>query len=94
MRIEVVDHSLEVNARIGPVIFASRFGELRVELVEEVPETLFLGCVGRLIEEVVDHVALRGRGWRVIAVENPELDVGQVLVVAAGSVEYRMPWAP
>ena len=94
IRVEVVDHSLEVSGGIGPVRFRTRFGELRLELIEEMPQTVFIACTGRSVEQVVDHVALRGRGWRIDAVEDARLPViGQVLVVMTGSVVYRLPWA-
>lgn len=94
LRIEVMDHSVEVRGGIGPIFFETRFGELRVELTEEIPQTLLTGSIGRLIEEVVDHAALRGRGWRIVAVEDAALpDLGQMVVVMTGSVGYQLPWA-
>ena len=94
LRLEFAEHSLEMSARIGPVRFQTRFGELRIELDGALPDTLAIGCVGRLIEEVVDHAALRGRGWRIAAVEDAEpIWVGQVIVVVTGSVPYRLPGA-
>lgn len=90
--VQIADHSLDLNARIGRVWLETRFGELRVEFMDEVPETIFMGCVGRLIEEVVDHEAVRGRGWRIVATEEASLISGQTLIVAMGSVAYRMPW--
>lgn len=94
LRLEVAEHSLEMSARIGPVRFETRFGELRIELDGALPGTLAIGCVGRLIEEVVDHAALRSRGWRIAAVEDAAPPwVGQVLVVVTDSVPYRLPWA-
>lgn len=93
IRIEVAGHSLEVAARIGPVRFETHFGELRVELDGELPETLAIGCVGRLIEDVVDHEALRGRAWPITAVEDAAMPfVGPVLVVTTGCEAFRMPW--
>lgn len=90
--VQIADHSVDLNALIGRVWLETRFGELRVELMDEVPETLFTGCVGRLIEEIVDHEALRGRGWRIVAIEESSPISGQTLIVAMGSVQYRMPW--
>ena len=90
--VQLADHSIEMNALIGRVWLETRFGELRVEFVEKVPETLFTGCVGRLIEEIVDHEALRGRGWRIVAIQEVSPISGQTLIVATGSVPYRMPW--
>lgn len=90
--VQVADHSIDLNAQIGRVWLETRFGELRVEFMDKVPETLFTGCVGRLIEEVVDHKTLRGRGWRIVAIEETSLISGQTLIVATGSVAYTMPW--
>lgn len=92
--VHVVDHSIELIARIGRVYLFTLFGELRVELDDELPEVILSACIGWLIDEIVDHEALRGRGWRIVAVEEsyPPLQ-GQTLVVATGSVPYRMPWA-
>ena len=94
LRIEVAGHSLEATARIGPVRFETRFCELRVELDGELPESLAIGCIGRPIEQVVDHPTLRGRGWLIKAVEDAALPfVGPVIVVPNGAVAYRVPWA-
>lgn len=93
LHLKVVDHSLELEAQVGPAFMISRFGELRIELDFELPQTLFTACVGRLIEEVVDHQVWRGRGWRIVAIEEGFVLWSQTLVVAMGSVPYRMPWA-
>lgn len=91
--IQVVDHSLEVEAKIGLVCLETRFGELRVQLDEALPETIAIACVGRLIEKIVDHQAWYGRGWRIIGVEEPVTSYfGQTLIVAAGSVPYHITW--
>ena len=94
MRLEVADHSLEVSGKLGSVRFETRFGELRLELIDEMPQTMFIACKGRRVEKVVDHAALRGRGWLIDEVEDSKLPaVGQVLVVVTGSIAYRLPWA-
>lgn len=91
--LDVVDHSLELEARIGPVKFETLFGVLRVELDRPVPATVATACVGRSISEIVDHPALRGRPWPIVSVEEPPLlGLGQTLVVETGSVAFRMPW--
>lgn len=93
VRIEVADHSLEVSGKMGRVRFETRFGELRLGLIDEMPQTVFIACKGRPVEEVVDHVGLRGRGWRIDEIEDSKLPSrGQVLVVKTGSVAYRLPW--
>lgn len=91
--LDVVDHSLEVEARIGPVKFDTLFGVLRIELDHRIPDSLAAACVGRSICEVVDHPALRGRHWMIGAVEEaPSPSLGQTLVVEAGSLAFRLPW--
>jgi hypothetical protein len=46
-----------------------------------------------LAGEVVDHTALRGRDWRITAIEEPPSPaLGQTLVVETGSTVFRMPW--
>ncbi|WP_415642399.1 hypothetical protein [Sphingomonas antarctica] len=90
---KVVDHLLEPEARIAPVWLETRCGELRVQLDEALPETLATAAVGRLVEEIVDHVAWRGRGWRILATEEPVASYfGQTLIIATGSVPYRIAW--
>lgn len=92
--LQVEQHSLELMAYIGCVRLCTRFGRLRIRLPERLTETLLSACVGRLVEEVVDHVSLRGRGWRIEAVEDYGTPLSrQTLVVATGSLPYVMPWA-
>lgn len=91
--ITIVDHSLELCARIKPVLLQTRFGVLRVELDDVIPDTVLTGSIGRTIDEVVDHEAWRGRGWRIFATEDGHpLLQGQALVVAMGSEPYRVTW--
>ncbi|WP_375398456.1 nucleotidyl transferase AbiEii/AbiGii toxin family protein [uncultured Sphingomonas sp.] len=83
---KIVDHSLELKAKIALVWLETRFGELRVQLDEPFPETLATACVGRPLEEVVDHEAWQWRGWQIVDVEEPEASYfGQTLIVATGS---------
>lgn len=89
----VVDHSLEVEARIGPVSVETRFGELSIQFDRDLPATVFVACLGRLVEEIVDHESWRGRGWRIAATEEADYPWGQRLFAATGAVPYRMPWA-
>lgn len=93
-RLEIVGHSLEVEARIGGPMFETLFGVLRITLERRLPETLAAGCVGRSIESVIEHAALCGRGWVITGIEEPvSPDSAQALIVATGSTAYRMPWA-
>lgn len=91
--INIVDHSLELCARIKPVLLQTRFGVLRVELDDVIPDTVLTGSIGRSIDEVIDHEAWRGRGWRIIATEDGHGPLqGQALVVAMGIEPYRVTW--
>lgn len=91
--LEVVDHSLEVEARIGPVKFETLFGVLRIELDHRIPDTVATATVGRAVGDVIDHPALRGRRWMTASVEEPpSATLGQALVVETGSVTFGMPW--
>lgn len=93
LTLQVIDHSLEVEASIGPALIESRFGELSIEFNRELPATVFAACVGRLIEEIVDHESWRGRGWRITATTEEDYPLGPRLIVTTGAVGYRMPWA-
>ncbi len=90
-KVHIVAHSIEVRARLKTVTFSTRFGVLRIALGRCLPDTLAIGCVGRLVEEVVDHASLRGSGWLITDIETSEN--GATLIVKTGSVAYRMPWA-
>lgn len=94
MRLEIVGHSLEVEARIGGLVFETLFGVLRITLERRLPETLAAGCVGRSIESVIEHAALGGGGWLITAIEEPvSSNLAQALLVATGSTGYQVPWA-
>ncbi|MDY7524630.1 hypothetical protein [Sphingomonas sp. 10B4] len=90
-KVRVDVHSIEVRVRLKTVTFDTCFGLLRIELGRHLPETLAIACVGRLVIEVVDHLSLRGSGWRIAAVE--ATSIGSVLVVVTGSAAYRLQWA-
>lgn len=93
MRLEIVAHSIEVEARIGGLVFETLFGVLRIALERRLPETLAAGCVERLIESVIEHAALCGRGWMITGIEEPvSPTLAQALIVATGSTAYQMPW--
>ena len=91
--LEVVEHSLEVEARIGPVRLETLFGVLRVELDAPLPDTVAAATIGWRIGDVIDHASLRGHPWPIVAVEEPPSpSSGQTLVVETGSVAFRIPW--
>ncbi|MDX5985051.1 hypothetical protein SIL82_12345 [Sphingomonas echinoides] len=90
-KIRIDAHSIEVRVRLKTVTFDTCFGLLRIELGRPIPETMAIGFIGRLVEEVVDHASVRGSGWRVAAVD--QTSGGSVLIVETGSTAYRLPWA-
>lgn len=94
LMLQIFDHSVDLIAGIGNVVISTRFGELRVEFLDQIPEAIFGSCVGRLIEEVVDHSGWRGRGWRIVKIDDgyPPL-CGQAFIANIGSEPYQMPWA-
>ncbi len=91
--LQIFDHSVDLIAGIGNVVISTRFGELRVEFLDQIPEAIFSSCVGRLIEEIVDHRGWRGRGWRIVKVDDgyPPL-CGQAFIANIGSMPFQMPW--
>lgn len=91
IQLELADHSLELEAQLGPVHVRTRFGELRIQLGFDLPHTLSNACVGKLVEKIVDHAVWRGRGWRIAAVEEGGGFCGQALLVLTGSVPYALP---
>jgi hypothetical protein len=92
-RVHIAGHSIEVDARIGAIRLVTRFGELRVE-VPQSPETPGVSISGRRIADIVRHPALKGRDWRVAAVEPASPPSGgSILVVVTGATTYRLPWA-
>lgn len=91
--LNVIDHSLEIEAKIGAALITTCFGELHVQLDDEFPATLLAASVGRLLEEIVDYDAWRGRGWRIAETTVENFGLGSRLIVVTGSVDYRMPWA-
>lgn len=90
--LSVVDHSLDLNATIGPIFLQTRFGELCVEFVHAIPDALLAGCAGRRVGDVVDHEAWRGRDWMIAAVGPADLLIGRTLYCATGTIDYRVPW--
>lgn len=93
-RLQLIDHSLELDGWTGPIRFRTRFGQLRVELTSDLPNALLAACVGRRMEEIVDHPAWRGRDWTIAAAETTDPPwLGQRLFSAVGTIDYKVPWA-
>ena len=92
-RVQILGHSLEVELDMDAVRFETRFGILRIELGEPLPETIAAGIVGRPIDAVIDNPVLRGSSWVISAVEEAAYPfVGQVLVINSGNSPYCLPW--
>lgn len=93
-RLQLIDHSLELDGSAGPIRFQTRFGQLRVELTDELPNALLTACIGRRIGEIADNPAWRGRDWTIAAVEATDCPwIGQRLFSAIGTIDYRVSWA-
>ncbi|MFD1787700.1 hypothetical protein ACFSC3_08955 [Sphingomonas floccifaciens] len=93
-RLDVFRHSLEVAGRLGPIRFASELGRLNIEPGIDLPIAVRSACVGKLIEEVIDHEIFLGRGWKIVDVAEAPLDSGRTVLIADTEfVAYRMPWA-
>lgn len=91
-RVQMIGHAIEVDLAIGETRLETRFGTLRIELEHALPDTLAAGIVGRRVDDVLDHPALRGRDWFISAVEDAAYPfVGQMLVVETGNSPYRVP---
>lgn len=91
IRVEIIGRALEVVAEIGPERFETQAGKLMIVLPGDLPDTLAVGCFGRPVEHVVDHEALRGRGWTIAAIENqPYAFSGTGLIVDTGSAPFRI----
>lgn len=90
-RLQLIDHSLELEGVAGPVRYRTRFGQLRLELADDLPEALLMACVGR---HVVDYVGWRGCDWTIAATRTATHPwIGQALFSAIGTIDYRLPWA-
>lgn len=92
-RLQVIDHSLELEGMTGSIRFRTRFGQLRLDLADDLPEALLMACVGRRVGEVVDYVGWRGLDWIIAATRTARYPwIGQALFSAIGTSGYRLPW--
>lgn len=83
---------LSVQGRIGECTLRVVKGRAFLTLPAGVPDTIVAAMAGRPVDALVDHPALRGRGWRVRRVIEGTSDVGPTIVFATGRQRYRMPW--
>ena len=94
LMIEAHGHSLEFYASLGGLYFHSRFGRAMIEVPDSIPLSVLQGATGRYVEELIDLDFCKGRGWPIIGIESRTVFQSEhAVVVATGSVEYRMPWA-
>lgn len=89
----VAGHAVEVFVAIGAARFDTGSGTLRVRSGVALPETILAGVVGMPLDAVVDHAAVRGRGWTVASAGGGAGADGATLEAVTGVVPYRMPWA-
>lgn len=83
---------LSVQGRIGECTLQIVKGRAFLTLPAGIPDTMVAAMTGRNIDTLVDHPALRGRGWRVRRVIEAASEVGSTIVFATGRQRYRMPW--
>ena len=81
--------SLEVLLRGPAYTLSTHTGTARLK-IEALPHTAVGSCVGRAIEDVVDHALLRGRGF----VVEKAARVGTATIVSfeVGSLPLQVPW--
>jgi hypothetical protein len=82
--------SLEVLLRGPAYTLSTRTGTARMKL-EAIPHTAVGSCVGRAIEEVVDHALLRGRGF--VVEKAARVGTSTVVSFEVGTRPLEMPWA-
>ena len=87
-QIRIVAHSVEVRATIGTLVFETRFGKLRITTAKPLPIAITVGTIGRLVDDVVGHPTIDGRGWRVLSAENST--AATIFVVATGAARWSM----
>ncbi len=92
-RVDVFRHSLEVTGRLGDMSFASELGTLNIEVEADLPVAVRNACIGRMVDEVIDHEVLRGRDWKIVATAEGPRDAGRLIFVTKTAfVPYRLPW--
>lgn len=83
---------LEASAGLGPVRVRTSGDVAIFWTFVAMPETVKAALVGRSVDAVFDHPVLRGRGYRVIAVEDG-VSPAWSLVAHVPRVRWTVPWA-
>lgn len=100
LRLRFSDAGLEVDAELfgGRVRLHTLRGEAHLTTDILFPETVKAAAIGRAIEEVYDHPALRGRGY--VVTSSGDVDQGGSpddelwrVTFAVPMVPWRVPWA-
>lgn len=93
LRLDVRGGCVDACAWIGETLVIARAGRLLVWLPFALPETLATAAPGRLLADVVDHPAFRGRRYRV---SRAFADLGgrAVLEARARAVAFSLPVPP
>lgn len=81
------------TAGIGPCLLSAFGSTAMLKLSEALPETLVTAMPGRPLDQLVDHPAFTGRGYRVLRVEDDLGDHLPVLVFRAPLAAFAMPWS-
>lgn len=87
----VADSCLHVVASLDRAFLHTVAGACFVELLDDLPETLKAGAVGRRADALFDHRWFAGRDWTVAAVRQGFC--GPTLEIDTGVVPHLMPWA-
>lgn len=88
-----VDDTLEAVARLGSCIVQTFQGVGRLLLPEPLPETFVAALPGRLLDDLVRHPVLTGRGYVITEVEEAEFDRAHVVTFLNALRPHSMPWA-
>lgn len=90
--IHVVDHSLEVAARLRGAWYTTLFGAAQVEVPGATLARMSAARPGRPLEEALSLPAIRGRGWVVEGAFDRLLEEEVEITAVTGMRRYRMPW--
>ena len=87
-------HGLDVAACVGPALLRTAGASAVVSSSLELPMILQAAMVGRPIENLFDHPAIRGRGYLVTGqTHEPSRPSDWALEFHTGFVGWRVPWA-
>lgn len=87
----IVGCSLEGVFRSSGFELSTRDGCARLKL-KSLPDTILAACLGRSLDEVVDHPLLRDRGY--VITRTNQLASEPMLEFDVGRLRLEMPWRP